>query len=219
MCFFFSEAQISLAAAKCFFRRRSTASALNRPPRIPWKAILSWAALVSFEPCFKNSGDGFAQRNGTLLSPLAEDFDMSARAEGYVLTFRAGHYGQAQACLQGCQQERVVPAAAPGALVRHIEKCVDFRARHEVDQLAVKALVRHGEDALDLSTMGRHLIGGEAEERPDGGETEIAGARGNATRLLKFVQKRRDERGIDHFEWQAIPETCATVYAQIAAEA
>src|SRR5258708_7756918 len=156
------------------------------------------------EPCFKNSGDGFAERDGALLSPLAEDFDMSARAECYVLTFQAGHFGQAQACLQGCQQERVIPATAPGALVRRVQKCVDLRARHEVDQLAVKAFSRHGQDALDLSTMGRHLIGGEAEERPNGGETKIAGARGNAPRVLKFVQKPRDERSIDYFECQVI---------------
>src|SRR3984957_11452715 len=137
------------------------------------------------EPCFKNSSNGFAERNSALFSPLTKDLDMSARAECYVLTFQAGHFGQAQACLQGCQQERVIPSTAPGALVWRLQECVDLRARHEVDQLAVKAFGRHGEDALDLSTMGRHLIGGEAEERPNGGETEIASARGNAPRLLK----------------------------------
>jgi hypothetical protein len=58
-----------------------------------------------------------------------------------ILTFQAGHFGQAQACLHSRQQQRVIPSAIPGALIRRIQKCVDFRARDEVDQLAVKALV------------------------------------------------------------------------------
>src|SRR5216684_5364742 len=169
-----------------------------------WKndAVLGGACFI--EPCFENCSDWFAKRNGALLSSLAEDYDMSARADRNILTFQAGHFGQAQACLQGCQQQGVIPSAIPGAPVRRIQKYVDLRARHEVDQPAVKAFGRHGENALDLSAMGRHLIGGEAEERPNGGEAKIARARGNAPRLLKFVQKRGDERGIDRFECQAI---------------
>lgn len=83
---------------------------------------------------------------------------MSARTECNILTFQAGHFGQAQACLQGRQQQGVIPSALPGASVRRIQKCVDLRARHEVDQPAVKAFGWHGEDALDLSAMRRQAL-------------------------------------------------------------
>ena len=52
--------------------------------------------------------------------------------------------------------------------------------------------------------MGRHLIGGEAEERPDRGEAKVAGARADAPCLLDLGQERGDERGVDLLECQPI---------------
>jgi hypothetical protein len=108
---------------------------------------------------------------------------MSARAERNIATVQAGHFGQAQSCLQGHQQQRVIPPAFPGAFVWRIQERIDLRARHEVDQPAVEAFGRHGEDALDLSAMGRHLIGGEAEERPNGGEALLSEAQQKPERV------------------------------------
>jgi hypothetical protein len=42
------------------------------------------------------------------------------------------------------------------------------------------------------------------EKRPNGTEAKIVSTHGNVLRLLKFVQRRRDEWGIDHFECEAI---------------
>lgn len=129
---------------------------------------------------------------------------MSARAKRDVVTLQAGHFGQAQACLQRRQQERVVAAAAPGALVRRLEEYVDLRARHEIDQLAVEPFSRHGEDTLNLRSMGRHLVGGEAEERSNSRQAKIAGASRDAARAFKIMQKRGDEGRVELFKSQAI---------------
>src|SRR6516164_11551548 len=88
-----------------------------------WKDNAVGGLACFIEPCFEDFGDRFAKRNGALLSSLAEDFDVSACSEPNILASQAGHFGQAQACLQGRQQERVIPATAPGALVWCIQKC------------------------------------------------------------------------------------------------
>src|SRR6266496_4362430 len=56
------------------------------PAAHAWKddAVLGGARFI--EPSFEDCGDRFAERNGALLSPFAEDFDMSARAERNILT-------------------------------------------------------------------------------------------------------------------------------------
>src|SRR6266568_1940840 len=103
-----------MLSQKALYRVRTQSSAADA--REDDTAVVGGAGFI--EPCFKNCSDRFGKRNGALLSPLAEDLDMSACAECYVLAFQAGHFGQAQACLQGCQQECVIPATAPDALLR-----------------------------------------------------------------------------------------------------
>jgi hypothetical protein len=103
----------------------------------------------------------------------------------------------------------VIRSAIAGALIRRIQKCVDFRARYEVDQLAVKVFGRHGEDALDLSAMGRQLIGGKAEERSNRGEAKIAGACGD-TPCLSSSLKNVEMNGASIISNANGSETCAT---------
>src|SRR5438105_3138369 len=103
---------------------------------------------------------------------------MGTRAERHMLALKARRLGEAKTCLQGYQQQDMVPPAYPGALVRRIQEGIDLRACQEVDQLAIEPLGRHGEDALYLGAVCRHFIGGEAEERPDCGEAQIAGSDG-----------------------------------------
>ena len=87
------------------------------------------------EPGFEHIGEGLAKRDGALLAALAEDFDVSAGAERHVLTPKARRLRQAEARLQGRQQQRMIPAAGPSGLVRRREKRIDLGARQEVDQL------------------------------------------------------------------------------------
>lgn len=83
-----------------------------------------------------NVGSRLANRDGALLAPLAEDFDVSARADRHILTLQARRLRQAETGLQGRQQQRVVPAADPGILVRCLQRGIDLGARQDVDQLA-----------------------------------------------------------------------------------
>lgn len=96
----------------------------------------------------------------------------------------------------------MVPAADPGAFVWRTQESIDLGADQEVDQLTIEPLGRHCEDALYLRAVRRHLTGGEAEERPDRCETQIASADGHAPRFLQFVQD--DERRVEFFEGQLV---------------
>lgn len=171
------------------------------------------AVLVSarfIEPCFEDCGNRLAQWNGALLAPLAENFDMCARAERDILTSQADHLGQTQARLQSRQQQRVIPATVPGALVRCTQEAIDLGTRQEVDELAIEPLGRHCQDALYLGAVCRHFIGSEAEERSDSSEAQIAHMGGHAPRLLLLVKEGGDERRVELLEGQPVREgVCA----------
>jgi hypothetical protein len=55
-----------------------------------------------------------------------------------------------------------------------------------------------------ISAVRRHFIGGEAEERSDRGEAQVAGLGAHATRFLQFVQEGGDERRVELLEGQPI---------------
>lgn len=92
------------------------------------------------------------------------------------------------------------------------------RVKEEVDQLAIEPFGRHREDALYLGAMGRHFIGGEAEERPDRGQTQIAGADGHAPLFLQFIQEGGDERRVKFLEG-SLSGMCADASVRSAAAA
>ena len=163
---------------------------------------LVWIRFI--EPCREYGGDRLAERDDALLAALAVDFDVGARAERHVLTLQACHFRQAHAGLQGRQQQRMVPAADAGGLVGSVQEGVDLGTCQEVDQLAVEPLGRHGQDALYLSAVRRHFIGGEAEERPDRSEAQVAGGGAHAPRFLQFVQEGGDERRVELLEGQPV---------------
>lgn len=94
MFFCFRDGQASPAIAPCFLRRLATASALGR-----WENDIVPYGTYFVEPCSEDVDYRLAKRHGAPFASLAEDFDMSARAERHVLALKARHLREPEACL------------------------------------------------------------------------------------------------------------------------
>src|SRR2546425_5305876 len=120
-----------------------------------------------------------------------------------VLNKKAGQLGQAQASLEGEQEQGVVTSTDQGGAVGSGQEGLDLGPVEEGDQGALEALERDGEDALDERGVFGVVEGCEVEEGVDGGETGIAGADGVASNGLEMSQKVADERGVEVVEVEA----------------
>ena len=103
----------------------------------------------------------------------------------------------AQARLQGQKQDRVVPAANPGRLVRCREQRFHLGPVDEVHRPAHIALARHGEDALAVKRMLRFIHRHVAIERPDCGKARVSAAGAVAADLFEMGEEVADERGVE----------------------
>jgi hypothetical protein len=59
---------------------------------------------------------------------------MGADTENDILTFESGHLGQAQTCLYGQQNEGMITAARPCALIRSSQQGIDFGTCEKLDR-------------------------------------------------------------------------------------
>jgi hypothetical protein len=98
------------------------------------------------------------------------------------------------------QEHGVITAPRPGVLIGRGEQRLDFYSAQEADLNARESLIGDGQHALDLGCMGRCLKGGIAKEGADGGESQVASARGNAAAILQVIQECGNQRGVDLLE-------------------
>src|SRR5438105_9392016 len=104
--------------------------------------------------------------------------------------------------------------AIPSALVRSGEERLDVGARENTDEGTMVALAGRRQYPLDLrGTCGR-LEGRIAEERADGGQTQIACAGFNVAGLLQVIQKCCHERCVDILECQLIRRFVQTLMSK-----
>src|SRR6266702_663038 len=98
----------------------------------------------------------------------------------------------------------MIATAIPSALVRSGEERLDLGAREKTDEGAMVPLAGRLKYPLDLRGVCGRLVGRIAEERADGGQTQIACAGSNVAGLLQVIQKCRHERCVDILEGQVI---------------
>jgi len=101
---------------------------------------------------------------------------VSTGTEDDILPAQSGHLREAQPGLNSEQEEGVVPAPAPGTLIRSSEQSFHLGISQESDQPPRLALIRNDEDLLDSGRFSGLLEGDVAEEGTNGGETKVAGA-------------------------------------------
>src|SRR6266542_3136948 len=129
------------------------------------------------DPRAKHARRRAGQRRAALLTTLAVAANVGAGAEGEVVDPQPGKFRQAQAGLDGEEEQRVVAATESGCRVWRCEERVDFGGGEEGDEVTVEALLRDGEDALDQSRVRWLAAGREAEERGDRGRRRRAARR------------------------------------------
>ena len=96
------------------------------------------------QPRFENGCSFFGKRCRTFLPPLAEHADMGARPQEYRHSAHAGQLGKAQSALNGDQENRVISASRPSALIGGCEQSFDFRSGQKGDLTARKSLAGNG---------------------------------------------------------------------------
>src|SRR6266540_2096836 len=133
--------------------------------------------------------DAAGQRRAALLTTLAVAANVGAGAEGEVVDPQPGKFRQAQAGLDGEEEQRVVAATESGGRVWRCEERVDFGGGEEGDEVTVEALLRDGEDALDQSRVRWLAAGREAEERVDRREPRVACPDAVAALLLEVIEE------------------------------
>jgi hypothetical protein len=118
-------------------------------------------------------------------------------AEHDIGAAQADQFGDAQSGLQGHKEHGVVAPSDPGIAIGCGEQGLHLIAGQEVDGIAVVALVRHGEDALDERGVCRLLQGDIAKEGVQRGQPRVAGACLVAPTAFQIIEKARDQRGIE----------------------
>ena len=91
----------------------------------------------------------------------------------------------------------MVPAPAPGALIRGSEQSFHLGISQEPDQPPRLALIGNDEDLLDSGRLSWLLERDIAEERTNGGETKVAGASHIVAVSLTVIEKGPDQRCIE----------------------
>jgi hypothetical protein len=139
----------------------------------------------------------FVQRRVPALAALSEALEVGSCPEVGVLAPQAGQLGQAKAGPQGDGEQDVVASADPGAAVRGGEQGVHLGFGAERTGALLGAFLRDGEDLPDARCVLGVAVGGEAEERVDGGQAGVTAADAVAAFALEVIEKPADQAGIE----------------------
>ncbi len=131
---------------------------------------LRWCQRRLAHPRGEDGPRVLAQRSTSLLAALADHTHVRAGANNQVLVLKAGQLRQAKPRLNGQQDQRVIPAPGPGALIRCGQQRINLRPTHERHECARETLGRYGQHSLDLRRSRRRLERGIAEERVNRGQ-------------------------------------------------
>ena len=148
------------------------------------------------QPGLQQRLDGAGEGHGALFASLAFAADVGAGAEGDVAAVQAGEFGDPQAGLDGQQHQGPVSSAFPPGLVRGGDQGVDLGGGQERHDPLVEPLRRDGQDALDEQGVLGMAQGGVGEQRPDRGQSHVAGPDAVAPVGFQVVEERGDRRGV-----------------------
>ena len=152
------------------------------------------------QPCPQRCRRVLAQRRTPLLSSLAVAAHMGAGAELDVLAAQTNEFRGPQSGLHRHQQQGAVAPSRAGLRVRRPEQNVDLVAFEKGDGASSVAFVRNGQNPLGQRGVAGLMQGDEAEERTDGGQAGVAGARVVAAFGLEMAQEVAEQGGVEVIE-------------------
>ena len=142
------------------------------------------------------------ERDDTLLASLAVQKQRGRPVEEHVGDVQTGDLGDAGAGVVEHGEEDGVALPAPSGPVGRVDDRGDLVAGQVAEDGPVEALDGNREDALRDGQQGRLAQRGVAHEGPDGGEPEVAGARGIAASGLEMVEEAEDPGRVEIQEGQ-----------------
>jgi hypothetical protein len=163
--------------------------------------ILGQAVALS-QPATQYRRGFLTKRCCAVLSALSYALHMGSGAQCDVLTAKSGQFRYPQACLDCDGEKGSIPTANPSRRVWGRDQGIGLFALEKFDQLALMALVWHGEHALAKQSMGGLLQGDVSKERMDGSQPGIAGASAVASVPFEMLEKLTDEGCIEILEHQ-----------------
>ena len=120
---------------------------------------------------------------------------MGAVAEGDVLALEADEFGDAQAGLDGDEEERAVASAEPGGWVGAGEQGFGFVLGEVLDVVVVVAFAGDREDALAVEEVPGVAEGDVAVEGVDRCQAGVAAAGAVAALVFEVVEEVAEEGG------------------------
>ena len=132
-----------------------------------------------------------------MFAPFTSASDVGDRLKRDVFALQVDELRDTEPGFANREQERVISSADPRVSVGSFDQGIGFGAGQEADEVAVKALMRDGEHALDEGTMGWLPEGDEAEEGVDRGEAIVSSAGAIFPLRFEVIEKRAHERSID----------------------
>jgi len=98
----------------------------------------------------------------------------------------------------------VISSPGTSTQVRGAQKCVNLVSSEKPDLSAGAALVRNGQNPLNLRRVGGHLERRIPKERTNGGQSQVSANGADTTRGLHIFEERGDQRCIDLLEGQLL---------------
>ncbi len=151
---------------------------------------------IQVQPVAHGTSRTLPQRERALLAPLAVQPDAVARPEHDVGHVHADDLGDAGTGVEHERQHQSVPLPDPG-VARHVDHRQHLLVRHEADHPALEALHRHGQRVLDHAQVGRVAPGGELQERPYRGQSNITTSHAVVPLSLQVIQEVGQEPGTE----------------------
>ena len=137
-------------------------------------------------------------------SAFAFAADAAAGAEGDVAAVEPGELADAQPGLHGDEQQRPVASTFPACRVGGGEEGVDLDGGEERHGRPVEPFRWDGQHPLDQQGVFGVAQRGVGEQRPDGGEAQVAGPRAVVALGFEVI-----EEGADHLGVEVVPVDAA----------
>ena len=115
----------------------------------------SYAIIFTLLPDPRRQHDhsGFGQWSTSFLAPLPFTSNMRSLTEADVLSSNRGDLGEAEACLNNSEEERVIAATQPCISVWNRQECIDLRPSEETHKWTGQRLLPEPGELLQSGVL------------------------------------------------------------------
>jgi hypothetical protein len=142
------------------------------------------------DPRRQHNDTGFGQWSTSFLASFTFTSNMRSLTEADVLSSNRGDLGEAEACLNNSEEERVIAATQPCISVWNRQECIDLRPSEETHKWTGLPFVGNREHALDQPRELGYFQRNVAKKRPNRSQSQITTPCRVRTSAFQIIQKR-----------------------------